>query len=125
MRVLIACAASGVMAKAFAARGHDAWECDLRPSENGGQHIQGDALEIAGRGGWDLMIAQKGDTRMNLTTTNTKHDLRCPNCGKFVESDADGYYDRMPPYTEDAYVECFCDEACSQAFRVKNGAPNA
>lgn len=36
--------------------GHDAWSCDLLPTEQKGNHIQGDVLEIL-ENGWDLMIA--------------------------------------------------------------------
>jgi hypothetical protein len=56
MRVLIACEFSGIVRDAFAAKGHDAWSCDLLPTERPGNHIQGDVLEIL-RDGWDLMIA--------------------------------------------------------------------
>lgn len=34
MRVLVACEFSGRVRDAFAARGHDAWSCDLLPSES-------------------------------------------------------------------------------------------
>jgi len=55
-RVLIACEFSGLVRDAFAARGWDAWSCDLLPSERPGQHIQGDVLQVmADR--WDMMIA--------------------------------------------------------------------
>ena len=33
MRVLVACEFSGIVRDAFLARGHDAWSCDLLPSE--------------------------------------------------------------------------------------------
>lgn len=33
MRVLVACEFSGIVRDAFRARGHDAWSCDLLPSE--------------------------------------------------------------------------------------------
>jgi len=56
MRVLVACEFSGIVRDAFAARGHDAWSCDLLPTERPGNHIQGDVLEIF-EDGWDLMIA--------------------------------------------------------------------
>ena len=56
MRVLVACEFSGIVRDAFAAKGHDAWSCDLLPTERLGQHIQGDALEHLDDG-WDLMIA--------------------------------------------------------------------
>ncbi len=56
MRVLVACEFSGIVRDAFAARGHDAWSCDLLPTERPGNHIQGDLLEVLNEG-WDLMIA--------------------------------------------------------------------
>jgi hypothetical protein len=48
MRVLIACEFSGIVRDAFAKRGHDAWSCDLLPTESPGQHIQGDVLNFLG-----------------------------------------------------------------------------
>jgi site-specific DNA-cytosine methylase len=56
VRVLVACEFSGVVRDAFSARGHDAWSCDLLPSERPGPHYQRDVLEVIGLG-WDLMIA--------------------------------------------------------------------
>ncbi len=56
MRVLIACEFSGVVRDAFAARGHDAWSCDLLPSDRPGNHIQDNVLNHLDRG-WDLMVA--------------------------------------------------------------------
>lgn len=41
-RVLVACEYSGIVRDAFAARGWDAWSCDLLPSEKPGNHYQGD-----------------------------------------------------------------------------------
>jgi len=65
MRVLIACEYSGVVRRAFAARGHDAWSCDLLPSEDhANQHIIGDARDLLGDG-WDLlMVAHPPCTRL-------------------------------------------------------------
>ena len=56
MKILIACEFSGVVRNAFLAKGHDAWSCDLLPTESPGPHIQGDVLEVLNQG-WDLMIA--------------------------------------------------------------------
>ena len=55
MKVLIACEFSGTVRDAFAARGHDAWSCDLLPTESAGQHYVGDVRDIL-YDGWDLMI---------------------------------------------------------------------
>lgn len=56
MRVLVACEFSGIVRDAFITKGHDAWSCDLLPTEKPGPHIQGDVLEIL-NDGWDMMIA--------------------------------------------------------------------
>ena len=58
MRVLIGCEFSGVVRRAFEAYGHDAWSCDLLPSEDSSpKHLQVDLLSILSRGyGWDLTV---------------------------------------------------------------------
>ena len=56
MKVLVACEFSGMVRDAFRRRGHDAWSCDLLPSEAEGPHIVGDVLEVLHQG-WDLMVA--------------------------------------------------------------------
>lgn len=57
MRVLIACEYSGTVRDAFAALGHDAWSCDLLPTESPGRHHQGDVLTVIHDYKWDLMVA--------------------------------------------------------------------
>lgn len=56
MKVLVACEYSGAVRDAFLAKGHDAWSCDLLPTDKPGPHIQGDVTEILNQN-WDLMIA--------------------------------------------------------------------
>jgi hypothetical protein len=56
MRVLAACEFSGTVREAFRARGHDAWSCDLLPTEQPGPHYQADVREVAGLG-WDMIVA--------------------------------------------------------------------
>ena len=56
MKVLVSCEYSGMVRDAFAAKGHDAWSCDILPTESPGNHYQGDVLEHLDKG-WDLMIA--------------------------------------------------------------------
>lgn len=65
MRVLVACEFSGIVRRAFAARGHDAWSCDLLPAEDrSNRHIVGDARDIL-TDGWDLlMVAHPPCTRL-------------------------------------------------------------
>jgi hypothetical protein len=38
---------------------------------------------------------------------------RCTNCGRFVEFDADGFYDREERECESSLVACFCSESCA------------
>ena len=64
MKVLIACEYSGIVRDAFLARGHEAWSCDLLPSESDpARHIQGDALALLQQD-WDLLIAHPPCTRL-------------------------------------------------------------
>jgi hypothetical protein len=55
-RVLVGCEFSGVVRDAFRARGHDAWSCDLLPTESPGPHLQCDVRLVLGDR-WDLLIA--------------------------------------------------------------------
>ena len=66
MRGLVACEFSGVVRDAFAARGHDAWSCDVLPSERPGQHYEGDVRDILGAG-WDLLIAHPPCTHLAVS----------------------------------------------------------
>jgi hypothetical protein len=73
MRVLIACEFSGIVREAFKAKGHDAWSCDLLPTEILGQHIQGDVLEIL-NDEWDMMIAHPPCTYLTVTANKWLKD---------------------------------------------------
>jgi site-specific DNA-cytosine methylase len=75
MRVLIACEFSGTVRNAFAARGHDAWSCDLLPTKKPGQHIQGDVRDVLGHG-WDLMIAHPPCTHLAVSGARWFKDKR-------------------------------------------------
>ena len=66
MRVLVACEFSGVVRRAFRARGHDAWSCDLLPAEDGGVHIQGDVRLLECKD-WDMMIAHPPCTHLAVS----------------------------------------------------------
>ena len=56
LRVLVACEFSGIVRRAFAARGHDAWSCDLLAAEDGSnRHMVCDVRDIL-NDGWDLLI---------------------------------------------------------------------
>jgi hypothetical protein len=66
MKVLIACEFSGTVRDAFAKLGHDAWSCDLEPTDVPGNHYQGSVLDIL-NDGWDLMIAHPPCTYLTVT----------------------------------------------------------
>ena len=66
MRVLVACEFSGIVREAFKAKGHDAWSCDLLPTEIPGQHLQVDVLGILDEC-WDLMIAHPPCTHLTVS----------------------------------------------------------
>ena len=59
LNVLIACEESQSITKEFRALGHNAYSCDIVPCSGGHPewHIQGDAIEEAYSGKYDLMIA--------------------------------------------------------------------
>lgn len=58
MRVLVACEFSGIVQQAFVRAGHDAWSCDLLPSEVlGAAHVVADVRRLLAIGSWDMMIA--------------------------------------------------------------------
>lgn len=70
MRVLVACEFSGVVRDAFAARGHDAWSCDLLPCERGGKHFQEDVRQLLLAqmvNPWDLMICHPPCTHLAVS----------------------------------------------------------
>jgi hypothetical protein len=66
LRVLVACESSGAVRDAFARNGHDAWSCDLLPTESPGNHYLGDARQFLGEG-WDLLIAHPPCTYLTVS----------------------------------------------------------
>lgn len=75
MRVLVACEFSGIVRDAFAARGHEAWSCDLLPTERPGNHYQCDVREVLGDG-WDLMVAHPPCTHLSVSGARWFADKR-------------------------------------------------
>lgn len=82
MRVLVACEYSSRVRQAFREAGHNAYSCDLLPSEDDSSyHIQGDALILAEHGlqakgeyfprPWDLMVAHPPCT--HLAVSGARH----------------------------------------------------
>lgn len=80
MRVLVACEYSGIVRDAFLELGHDAYSCDILPSESkynddlreGYRHYQGDIFEFLQVKGyeaetWDLLIAHPPCTHLSVS----------------------------------------------------------
>ena len=56
MKILIACEYSGRVRDCFKALGHDAWSCDILPTDSPGQHLQCDVTTVLNNG-WDMIVA--------------------------------------------------------------------
>ena len=86
MKILIACEFSGVVREAFRKKGHDAWSCDLLPSDIASPyHIQDDVLKHLNEG-WDMMIAHPPCTYLSnsgvrwlYNSDKTKNEERWEN----------------------------------------------
>lgn len=72
MNILIACEYSGRVRDAFLSLGHNAWSCDLLPSDTLGNHYQGDVFDII-EDGWDLMIAHPPCTYLSNSGVSHLH----------------------------------------------------
>ena len=69
LNVIVACEFSGVVREAFRKRGHNAWSCDILPSDdNSPYHFQDDIFNVLGRGEvWDMMIAHPPCTHLSVS----------------------------------------------------------
>ena len=68
MKVLVACEFSGVVRDAFRNRGHDAWSCDLLPSESQSRfHYKAAVQDILNALKWDIMIAHPPCTHLAVS----------------------------------------------------------
>jgi len=66
MKILIGCETSGIVRDAFLDQGHDAWSCDVLPSDvPTNRHIQDDVCNVLAMEQWDmLMVAHPPCTRL-------------------------------------------------------------
>jgi len=76
MKILVACERFKRVRDAFIAKGHNAWSCDIEPSE--GNHIQDDVLKHLNED-WNMMIAFPPCT-----------DLAVSGARWFIEKQKDG-----------------------------------
>ena len=98
MKVLIACEESQEVCKAFRAKGHDAYSCDIQEPSGGHPewHILGDAIKAL-KGGtiitmdglthdigkWDMLIAHPPCTYLSNVATR-QYSLKCNTAEKVV-----------------------------------------
>lgn len=72
MRLIVVCECSGIVRKAFRKLGHEAYSCDIKPAEDGGEHILIDNdnptkhLQEVLLKDWDLMIGHPPCTYIAL-----------------------------------------------------------
>ena len=76
MKVLVACEYSGIVRDAFRARGHNAYSCDILPSESPGPHFKTDVRQVLNLNGfeWDLIIAHPPCTRLTNAGVRWLHE---------------------------------------------------
>ena len=67
MRVLVACEFSGIVRDAFLDRGHDAWSCDLLPTERDHHRHYQEGVRGILVCNWDLMIAHPPCTHLAVS----------------------------------------------------------
>jgi len=92
MKVLVACEYSGIVREAFASKGHDAWSCDLLPTDQpSNKHIQGDVLEIINND-WNLIIAHPPCTHLSVS-----------GAARWAEKVADGRQQAAIKFVEDIW----------------------
>ena len=72
MRVLVACEYSATVRDAFRRLGHDAWSCNILPTEGDPRwHLEKDAIELVYGDQWDLLIAHPPCT--DLSVSRARH----------------------------------------------------
>lgn len=129
MKVLIACEFSGVVRDAFAALGHDAWSCDLLPSERPGKHIQADFRSVI-QDTWDF-VGYHYECRV-MCNSGVRWLSSIPGRYAELEQAASVFNvtlrDSRPGYSENSVMHCHArqliDRCCDQVIRPWHfGAP--
>ena len=65
--MLVACEFSGVVRRAFRAKGHNAYSCDLLPADDGSEFHYRCGVEQILNSNWDLMIAHPPCTHLAVS----------------------------------------------------------
>lgn len=126
MSVLIACEESQEVCKAFRARGHEAYSCDIQDCSGGHPewHIKGDALEVAKSRPWRLLIAHPPCTRL---ANSGWRWLFTPPKGKTLQEMWDDFYKDVRFYRSirnlDIPLKCIENSIFNKAAIEQLGKP--
>jgi site-specific DNA-cytosine methylase len=101
MKILLACEESQAVCKAFRAKGHEAYSCDILPCSGGHPewHIQGDVLPLLEQK-WDMIIAFPPCT--DLAVSGARH---------FARKIADGSQQKSIDFFM-RFANAKCDKVC-------------
>ena len=100
MKILVACEYSGTVRDAFRKRGHDAWSCDILPTDSDPQyHLQQDVTELLAQE-WDMIIAHPPCT-----------DLAVSGAAWFEEKRKDGRQQASIEFFM-KFANCDCPKLC-------------
>ena len=86
MKILIACEESQTVCKAFRAKGHEAYSCDILECSGGHPewHIQGDVLPLLEQS-WDLIIAHPPCTYLSNAGANHLYKGKVLNQDRYAK----------------------------------------
>lgn len=118
MRVLIGYSCCPITRRAFEARGHEAWTCDLLPSreENQDRHFQCDVWEVA-RDRWDLAIFHPMCTYLTVSAAWAFND---PDFDRYPDV---GYHQRVKAGTLTGAPRREAREAAIENFKALMALP--
>jgi hypothetical protein len=77
VRILVACEYSGTVRDAFRKKGHDAWSCDILPTDTDPEHhLQCDVRELL-KEKWDMIIAFPPCTHLAVSGSKYFKEKQC------------------------------------------------
>lgn len=117
MRVLVGCEHSGAVRRAFRARGHDAWSCDILPAiDLDPHHLQCDVLTVLDRG-WDMAIFHPDCTYL---TYSAEWAYKEPDYARYPGV---GYHQKLKPGTLFGTARCEAREKAADFGEILWKAP--
>lgn len=124
MKILVACEYSGRVRQALRKNGHEAWSCDLRPSEDGSPyHIQGDVRQLLSDG-WDAMIAHPYCTFNTLAGIRWMYHPDDTHLPAYERRRHPNYPNRMDDFLEGVEFFNTLQNAPIQKIALENSQPH-